>query len=738
VTGKRGRPAKRGIRPLLFAGLALASVALIAVPASASAKATRGTIAGTVTSAASSSPIEGVEVCATATGAYSSTCADTGSDGSYSIGSLEPGTYNVGFEPRWLDYLFQYYDGAEDREEAGVVTVEAGSTIGSIDAAMQPGGGITGTVTAADDHAPLQGILVCLHGENAAVTSCISTRADGTYAFSALAAGNYTLEFSSQGSANYVRQFYSGKATHKTADPVTVTAGETRAGIDAEMQTGGKIAGTVTDAATHEPIGGLSVCADFHDACATTDSSGSYEIPRLPTGSFEVRFGPDWATGYLPQYYDGNATLAEAEAIPVTAGESTGGVDAAMVEGASISGTVTDASSHQGAPLVQVCARDPGNGNIVRCDQTDAEGRYSIVGLVAGAYAVRFSPGYAEGGGTPNRNYLTQYYDAKATLAEAEPVTVGDGAKRSGIDAVMHEGGEVSGRVTAASDGAPLIAAEVCPYVDGQRDWEHCTSTDGEGEYVLAGLPAGSYAIRFGPTHYPFAPSNYAPRTVEGVSVVAEQAHEHVDAALSAGGQITGHVTDASTGESVFRATACALEPGGEEEAVACDETNAHGKYTISRLPTGSYEVEFSDLRYPYGEEQPLENGEPTPEEIYVRQFWSGSASAGSAATVAVTEGSVVGCIDASLVPAGGYSGPFEPAAGCGESPGGSGSAGAANVTPPSATTGTEAAAPSLARKARHRLKCRKGFAKRRVRGKTRCVRVRHAKHRRHHPHHRG
>ncbi len=708
-----------------------------------------GKIAGQVTEVGSGVDLAGVRVCATPSvlpDGLAAHCANTDSSGSYTIGGLAAGTYDVRFGPG-ATYLVQYFAGAENQEEAHPVTVTQGSTTGSVDAAMQPGGRITGTVTAASDHSPLQGILVCLNVENAHSSTCISSGADGSYAFSGLRGGNYTVGFSTQApTRGYVDQLYSGKATHKTADPVAVTVGQTTAGIDAAMQTGGTIAGVVTDAVTHEPIEGVSVCADFHGSCVTTDAAGVYEIQGLPTGSYRVRFDPGAAARYLRQYFDGKATLAEAEPVAVTAGETTGGVDAAMVEGESISGTVTDAADGAAAPLVRVCARNAANGRIDRCDQTDTEGRYAIVGLAAGEYVVRFSPGYLSGSvGTPNRNYVAQYFDGKATLAEAEPVTVRKGAGSAGIDAAMHEGGKVSGRVTAASGGTPVVSAEVCAHVGSKPDGEHCASTGVDGEYVLEGLATGSYTISFGPTFYPFAPSNYAPQIAEGVSVAAEATHEHVDAALPTGGQISGHVTDASTGQGIGGVTVCAWQSGREEEegegAVPCGSTNSHGDYTVSRLATGSYKVEFSDLLYPYeDEEDPLGSGEPTAEETYVRQFWNAGAGAGSAAAVAVTEGSTTGGIDASLVPVGGTSGAVgsEEAGGggSGESTGGDGGPSAA--APSGATSaGGVPTGRSLARKVRRHLKCRKGFAKKKVKGKVRCVRKRHRKHRKHHPHRR-
>ena len=65
------------------------------------------------------------------------------------------------------------------------------------------------------------------------------TASDGTYTLSGLATGSYKVGFVPSGS--YVPQFYNGKATLASADPVSVTEGSTRTGIDAALATGGQI-----------------------------------------------------------------------------------------------------------------------------------------------------------------------------------------------------------------------------------------------------------------------------------------------------------------------------------------------------------------------------------------------------------------------------------------------------------------------------------------------------------------
>jgi hypothetical protein len=789
--------------------------------------ATAGRIEGHVTEAGSGTDLAGIQVCAAPSGKAfieTSNCAYSDGSGHYTLGGLTSGFYQVRFTPGTgeispghygpLNYLTQYYSGKEDEAEAQAIAVTAGSTTGVIDAAMKSGGKISGTVSAASGHAPLAGIEVCAGiASGSSNGSCTSTEADGTYAITGLRSGEYKVRFKPGGvSRNYVRQFYSGKSTRSAADPVPVTAGQTKAGVNAEMQTGGKITGTVTDAGSHAPIKGVYVCViNYSTPCALTDAAGQYELQGLPTGSYKVRFDAYEAAEYLRQYYQGKESSSEANAVPVTAGATTIAINAGMVKGGTISGTVTDAGSSAGAPAVSACAIEEPGGEFASCGYTDSSGHYSIKGLKAGSYAVRFSPGGNEPGGegSPNYNYVTQYYSGKATLLEAGSVAVSNGTTTSGVNAALHEGGKISGRVTAASGGAAIGAAEVCIYAGGEPDFEHCDYTNGSGEYTIEGLTTGSYKVVFY-GGFSLTERNYlfqfyngksSAATGDPVSVTVGSTQEHVDAALATGGQITGHVVDASSSKPIQGASVCALEVGGEGEIVSCGSTNSLGNYTISSLSTGSYKVEFSAYHYEYEEEvfYEGEGEEPSYEELYVRQYWSGSSALGSAQVVGVTAGSATPGISASMVagsgghggqhvlsvgfagsgsgmvsssPAGmscsascahgfesgstvnlsatpangstfaGWSGACAGTGPCqvtlngdvsvvatfnaaGGPEGGGGGGSPSGGTPPVLTTSTPPTSPKPAKK----LTCKKGFKKKKVKGKTKCVRAKHHKH---------
>ncbi len=209
----------------------------------------------------------------------------------------------------------------------------------------------------------------------------------------------------------------------------------------------GGIAGKVTSAST-APIAGIEVCASLKGGseppaepseneeegggCATSEASGEYTISGLANGEYIVSFGSSFLVGvesstanYITQFYNDKSSASEADAVPVTAGGTTSGIDATLVEGGRITGKVTTST---GGALEKgiVCAfgAEPEEGN---CAFTNSSGEYSIAGLVGGEYKVGFDA----------TEFIVQYYNDKPALTEANPVTVTLGGTVSGIDAAL-------------------------------------------------------------------------------------------------------------------------------------------------------------------------------------------------------------------------------------------------------------------------------------------------------------
>lgn len=321
--------------------------------------------------------------------------------------------------------------------------------------AAAAGGEIHGAVT---DHLgePIAGITVCAESLDFGLGSeCDwNTDAEGKYAIAGLAAGSYRVAFrvESNGSLNYVQQWYSDKAHPEEADPVELAAGESRE-INATLQTGGRFRGKVLDRETNLPIEGVEVCAQllgyFQSGevgyCGRSDAAGEFTVKNLGTGQYRFEFRTEGSVNYVEEQ------LPEPpSSIPLTAGGVVE-VEAHLVPGVEIEGTLTEAGT--GTPVTGLpapasvpgaCALNSTTEARVKCAPVDSGGHYAIAGLPAGTYAVAFALDWVEEGLDLHPDgYVRRYWQEVPAFGEATLLAGTAGAVFDEIDAVLTRGEEV-------------------------------------------------------------------------------------------------------------------------------------------------------------------------------------------------------------------------------------------------------------------------------------------------------
>ncbi len=187
-------------------------------------------------------------------------------DGSYAIGDLPAGTYD----------LHVSVDGYQERIEKGVEVPENGSI--KLDITLEGEGSISGVVTKSDGVTSVEDVIVMAE-DSSGFSRLEMTDANGSYKIGKLASGTYTV------SANDEDCSF---ADHKN---VIVTKGQTTsninfAGID------GKITGIITKSDGSTPLGDCMVCAiDSSGDTAgigKTDENGKFELSGLASGSYTV------------------------------------------------------------------------------------------------------------------------------------------------------------------------------------------------------------------------------------------------------------------------------------------------------------------------------------------------------------------------------------------------------------------------------------------------------------------
>jgi hypothetical protein len=535
VRRARSRRSRRLLGLLAFA----AAMAAFASPAMAAG----GAISGKVTNnAATPVPVSGicVEALNPSTGSVVSDVL-SGAGGQYTISGLAAGSYKVEFYDCRINdsYVTQYYNNQPSLATAGSVAVTAGGTTSGINAKLVPGAKINGTVTnnAATPKAIANICVMALNGSNASVASA-RTNSSGQYSLTRLPAGSYKIDFYDCSGAGYLSQFYNNQSLLTNANPVSVTVGATKSGINAKMVLGGKIAGTVTNNAA-TPAALANICVDVYPAAGGfaitstyTDASGRYTVIGLPTGSYKVEFQVCTGTGYLTQYYHNQPTLAAANSIAVTDGTTTGGIGAKMVPAGQITGTVTNNAATP-KPLAGMCVDvwDASSNTFVNAAKTNSAGQYAVGPLAAGSYKVEFIDCAAS-------LYVNQYYNNKATLATATPITVTGGSTKAGINAKLVPGGKIAGTVTDSSTHQPvpnICVDAVNPSTDALVGGG---TTDSNGQYTVSALAAGTYKVEFIDcsksgylTEFYLNQGLFANATP--VSVTAQATHSGIDQALT-------------------------------------------------------------------------------------------------------------------------------------------------------------------------------------------------------------
>lgn len=214
-------------------------------------------------------------------------------------------------------------------------------------------------------------------------------------------------------------------------------------------------------------------------------------------------------------------------------------------------------------------------------------------------------------------------------------------------------------------------------------------------------------------------------------AAAAEDVNTHaegLDAAPSAGGRIAGVVTAAQTGEPLDGILVCLVE-SPMKTSPHCIETATDGSYVFENLTSGSYEVAFSPEREEiWGapvHEVEEEIGEALlPPDGYAAVWWNSQGDSSSATPIVLTAPEAVSGIDGSIGPVENWTlisqrvvipPPTPPAPVVYE----------ANppLSLPSRTPTT--AKPVTATKPPKKpqaLACKRGFVKRKARGKERCV----------------
>ncbi|MFG2055691.1 carboxypeptidase regulatory-like domain-containing protein [Micromonospora sp. NPDC048930] len=440
-----------------------------------------GVLTGTVTAAATGTPITGA--CVTAFAANRGNEAGqacTDATGRYRLAVAAYASYKLrvradGFPEQWAP-------NAVESRNAPSYTAQYGKDV-VVDVALRVGGGtVRGQITDYPGATPaLTNSVRVFAVDNS--WSAWTEAVDGRYQFDRVPPGDYRVAVKP---LDRTIQYHPGKSLVAEATVVHVADGEVTT-VDEQLLPPGAVEVTLVDAVTGAPVAGCVRLA-LAPAQACADSSGRVTFPKV------------WATGASPETVTAvpgpTYWQQTVGAVQVVSGETTR-LTIPLEPAAALETTVVDATT--GAAVPNACVRPVNAAKLAtsalrqQVSQytgycSDAEGKVRIGPLPGGVVQLLVTPPvpygtqwYTETGGTGDRRLATAYPLKAGRALTAPPVR-------------LDQAGSITGTMRDESGGA----VKTCVQVYGDHPDlaygtlpKRCTYNDSDqqpGQYKITGL----------------------------------------------------------------------------------------------------------------------------------------------------------------------------------------------------------------------------------------------------------
>lgn len=279
-----------------------------------------------------------------------------------------------------------------------------------------------------------------------------------------------------------------------------------------------QITGMVTAEDGITPLPGIRITAyllypptDWRVAAQVeTGTNGTYTLSGLEAGIYRVRFD-DLSGNYVTEFYNNKTTFALATNFEVSEGATVPNINASLALAGKISGTITFVSGGgtEDGLVASAWSNASGSWLLIANAITNSSGAYTIVGLPAGDYRVKFSDSSLY---VPPR-YVSEYYDNKLTIETAQDVSVTAGVTTTGINAALGSYGSVKGNVKAYDGTTNLenITIDIYRYDTTYATWDYFATgtTDASGNYEIFGLGTENVRVGFYDSFDQFASEFY-------------------------------------------------------------------------------------------------------------------------------------------------------------------------------------------------------------------------------------
>ncbi|MDT8410721.1 MAG: carboxypeptidase-like regulatory domain-containing protein, partial [Wenzhouxiangellaceae bacterium] len=577
-------------------------------------------ISGTVTEAASGTPIAGIEVCSIEdANNHLHTCVFSGPAGEYTISGLPDTGLIRMLAAETASFPSQQWPGINFGEpgEGQSIDLAAGDR-SDINFALVPGFRITGQVTGAGgstvDSFGAQFVRVIDQGF---WFFGGGSSPDGTFSSNTMVAGDYKFLITTHGTVDnpdrFVDQLFGGGPC-VDAQCDLVNEGTPIALVDAdvnvgtvELQPGFVVRGTLTEAATGSPVPDDSVFVQVFDDTASLVTSGgpiggAYATSAMPDGSYRVLMNANSAGGpFVNQLYNGNNCGLNCDVLagdPVVLAGADFILDAVMIEGGTITGQVT--SLETGLAIEGWVHILSTQGEFLRTEPIAPDGTYAIAGLDPGDYLVFFQSGGSSAA------YLDQLHNGVTcpdfgcdVPALGTPVSVTAGQEIT-VSAQLQRGALLTGTVAGA--GGEVITDAHLNLWDTLGNFVAGRSVDASGQYVFPAILPGTYRLAVTPHG---VDGNFLPQLFDGIDCLAfcppdqgsdlvlDGGERVVDFVLNPGFRLSGNVFDEN--DSAIAITEGSVDLyDAQGNSLAGFGLDSSGAWTSSALPAGSYKLVFN------------------------------------------------------------------------------------------------------------------------------------------------
>ena len=459
----------------------------------------------------------------------------TDKDGNYSFTGLNDGTYTVQVDktgPLADKEQTEDPSGKTDSRSQAITFTRTDPDVTNVNFGYAEDYTVSGTVYKDKDRSEslnnsepgFDGITVNLLGEDGQVVATTTTKADGTYSFSKLPAGKYTVKvepsdllksYEQTEDPDGTKDHTSGvvQVNHDNPSVENVNFGYApNFAINGTIYRDGDRDGTKGD--TEGCYSGVTVQLLDKDGkvitTTTTDKDGKYSFEHLPDGTYSVKVVKDGALTNTDQTGDPDSKLDNASE-PITLDEKNpikGDVDFGYVPNNTITGTVYRDDNRDkmingdepGLERVSVQLLDE-DGKVLQTLDTDADGNYAFQHLPDGKYTVKVVRS------SSIKDY-DQTEDPDATVDDTSAVyTMGpEHSLQEKVNFGYVPDFSIAGRVYRDSDrsksytnGEETFSGVTVDLLDKDGNVVGTTKTDADGNYSFEKLPAGTYRVKVHP-----------------------------------------------------------------------------------------------------------------------------------------------------------------------------------------------------------------------------------------------